>query len=273
MTTAPVPDIPPVPPLNKRGYAKDMPGPRPEFDSALNRLLQASESPWGPTGHRMRIGVLDGSGERIYRVMDLWGMSQWIEVTQAMLKMGFKDLLGTHEGTVRGLDAAMHPTEKVVTSLAATTSEPAEPLADIESARGELESAGETEREQLVQARMGQGRFRQLLLEAFGSRCVVTGVAFEPLLRASHLKPWRDGTNADRLSVHNGLLLRADVDALFDAGYISFADYGALLVSPDLPEGVLARLGVAEDFELPESVLTPERQEYLRHHSDHVFRA
>ena len=35
-------------------------------------------------------------------------------------------------------------------------------------------------------------------------------------LRASHIKPWRDATNAERLNGSNGLLLSPPIDHLFD---------------------------------------------------------
>jgi predicted restriction endonuclease len=51
------------------------------------------------------------------------------------------------------------------------------------------------------------------------------------LLRASHVKPWRECTDKERLDPHNGLLLGAHLDALFDKGLITFDDNGSMLVS------------------------------------------
>lgn len=51
-------------------------------------------------------------------------------------------------------------------------------------------------------------------------------------LVASHTKPWRDSTNEERLNGENGLLLTPAIDHLFDKGFISFEDKGALVVSP-----------------------------------------
>jgi hypothetical protein len=87
-----------------------------------------------------------------------------------------------------------------------------------------------TEAERLVVQRIGQDVFRQSLLAYWSQRCPMTGVTDVSLLRASHIVPWAecDG-DAQRLDVHNGLLLSALWDAAFDAGKISFADDGEVL--------------------------------------------
>ena len=69
------------------------------------------------------------------------------------------------------------------------------------------------------------------------------------LLRASHIVPWADCGDEQRLDVHNGLLLSALWDAAFDKGLISFADDGQPLVSPLLSDAALAALSV--DAALP----------------------
>jgi hypothetical protein len=74
-----------------------------------------------------------------------------------------------------------------------------------------------TFREQLVKARRGQGVFRSSVLLA-ETACRVTGVSDPRHLRASHIKPWRDSNNAERLSGANGLLLSPHIDHLFDQG-------------------------------------------------------
>jgi hypothetical protein len=82
----------------------------------------------------------------------------------------------------------------------------------------------------LVDARRGQGRYRQSLINRW-STCALTGLGHPQLLRASHLKPWRDSNNFERLLVDNGLLLAASVDAALDEGLIAFQDDGRLLIS------------------------------------------
>jgi len=47
----------------------------------------------------------------------------------------------------------------------------------------------------------------------------------------SHIKRWRNSNNSERLDVYYGLLLTANLDALFDRGLVSIADDGAILIS------------------------------------------
>jgi hypothetical protein len=122
---------------------------------------------------------------------------------------------------------------------------------DLERFRGEVDAIPDvTEREAVRKARVGQGRFRQLLLDLWGSRCAVTGVALPSVLMAGHIKPWRCSTNAEHLDPHNGLLVLPQYDKLFDRGFISFADDGGILISPALPRDKFDVLGVREDARL-----------------------
>src|SRR5262249_53489731 len=57
---------------------------------------------------------------------------------------------------------------------------------------------GATEREQIVKARRGQGRFRENV-RCFERCCRVSGIADDQFLNASHIKPWKDATNQERL--------------------------------------------------------------------------
>lgn len=112
--------------------------------------------------------------------------------------------------------------------------------------RSILEDAGDvTAGEALAQARVGQGRFRQQVLEMWGLQCCVTGAITLDAIRASHIKPWRDCTNRERLDPNNGLPLVATLDALFDAGLVTFAPDGRLLASKRLDNAERQRLGIS----------------------------
>lgn len=92
-----------------------------------------------------------------------------------------------------------------------------------------------TEVERLAVQRVGQDVFRKALIAYWGGRCPMTGVSDPALLRASHIVPWADcDSDAQRLDVHNGLLLSALWDAAFDAALVSFTDEGEVIVSPSL---------------------------------------
>jgi hypothetical protein len=62
--------------------------------------------------------------------------------------------------------------------------------------------------------------------------------------KSGHCKPWRDTTNEERLNGENGLLLTPSIDHLFDRGFISFEDNGALIISPVAHRPSLERMGI-----------------------------
>jgi putative restriction endonuclease len=83
------------------------------------------------------------------------------------------------------------------------------------------EAIRETERLALVQARRGQGIFRDNV-RTIERACRITRVERAEHLIASHVQTWRDSSNEQRLDGENGLLLTPTVDHLFDKGFISF---------------------------------------------------
>ncbi|MFS2204077.1 HNH endonuclease [Variovorax sp. Varisp36] len=128
-----------------------------------------------------------------------------------------------------------------------------------------------TEAERLVVQRVGQGLFRDALLDYWQGRCCVTGLVETSLLRASHIKPWaKCVTDDERLDVFNGLLLAPHLDALFDGGWISFEDDGALLTSASLSGAARLQLGLSGDWRL--NGLKREHASYLAFHRQHEFR-
>lgn len=125
----------------------------------------------------------------------------------------------------------------------------------------------ETEKKQLVKARIGQGSFRESLIAMWG-KCCVSGCDYVNILRASHIKPWRDSTNAERLDKFNGLLLSPNFDALFDKGLISFTDEGYVLISKSLPDSVYKALGCSNEAK---AHLTSAHAKYMKWHREYVF--
>lgn len=104
---------------------------------------------------------------------------------------------------------------------------------------------GETEGERAQKFRIGQNIFRDALMEYWNGRCPLSGISSPDLLRASHMMPWSDcATDAQRLDVHNGLLLSALWDAAFDAGLVTFDQDGKALPSSHLDAAARAALNV-----------------------------
>jgi len=130
------------------------------------------------------------------------------------------------------------------------------------------ESLTETVREQLIWARNGQGKFRERV-ELICPVCRLTGVTDPAFLIASHVKPWRDCANEERLDGNNGLMLSPHVDMLFDQGYISFEDGGSLLVSSELEPGILKAWSI--DPTVNPGPLNEKQAQYMSYHREFIF--
>ena len=83
--------------------------------------------------------------------------------------------------------------------------------------------------------RDGQADFRKRLVAHYGAVCMVTGTAHASVIDAAHIVPY-NGPSTNALS--NGLLLRKDIHALFDAGILT--------IGPDLV--VYVGSGVEDDY-------------------------
>jgi hypothetical protein len=128
---------------------------------------------------------------------------------------------------------------------------------------------GPTFRDQLVKARRGQGVFRaNVLLRE--SACRVTRVDEPRHLKASHIKPWRDAIDAERLDGSNGLLLSPHIDHLFDEGYITFSPSQSLIIVPEVRDKLLDAWGIDADVRVGE--FSREQNAYLDYHRANVFK-
>jgi len=125
-----------------------------------------------------------------------------------------------------------------------------------------------TEKDQIIKARVGQGAFRDALLIMWKNKCCVTGCVIGPVLRASHIKPWRASDNAERLDRFNGLLLTANIDVLFDRGLISFSDSGDILRTSQISAEQLRALGCDPDAKVK---LSTRHAPFLAHHRAEIF--
>lgn len=139
--------------------------------------------------------------------------------------------------------------------------------------RIELAKAGieKTEKIQLLKARIGQGAFREYLID-YWQGCAVTKCKEIGLLRASHIKPWRYSDDFERLDPFNGLLLIPNLDAAFDKGYISFDDQGRILISPCLDEKEISILGINQEMRVRASLIHIKHRVYLKYHRDNRFK-
>jgi HNH endonuclease len=127
----------------------------------------------------------------------------------------------------------------------------------------------DTEKECLIKARLGQGEFRAALDRVWNGQCALTGCSIREVLRASHIKPWADSNDQERLDANNGLLLSASADAFFDSGLISFSDTGKTIYASIQDVNEMRRHGVLNQLN---KELNNNQIEYLRWHRENVFR-
>lgn len=145
------------------------------------------------------------------------------------------------------------------------------PASEVEAALAALMGSNdlvETEKRQLMNARVGQGLFRNNV-RLNERACRITGVTQMHHLRASHIKPWRDSTNEEKLHGCNGLLLAPHADHLFDRGFISFEDNGDLVVSDNMEPDVLSAWWI----DVPRNVgaFNTDQRAFLDFHREHVL--
>ena len=113
-----------------------------------------------------------------------------------------------------------------------------------------------------IRPRLGRRSFQVAVLDAYGRRCAVTGEEALPALAAARIRD-------DHLSVNNGILLRADLCRLFEAGYLSVTPEYRVAVSPRLGEEYRRYEGAA--IRLPENPADAPLVEALYWHHDQRY--
>jgi predicted restriction endonuclease len=129
---------------------------------------------------------------------------------------------------------------------------------------------GDLEKVQITKARRGQGIFRTNV-RLIEKSCRLTGVKNIKHLRASHIKPWKDADDSEKIDGNNGLLLSPHVDHLFDRGFITFENSGNLIVSKELNSSVLMQW--SQDKIENVGAFHKRQSEFLDFHRDVVFKA
>lgn len=125
-----------------------------------------------------------------------------------------------------------------------------------------------TEKEAVIMSRRGQGLFRNELIK-YWDGCAVSRCSLTDVLVASHIKPWKDSTNDERLDVFNGLLLLPNYDKLFDLGYITFTPEGKVIISKILSKNDKRLLGLTATLSLCR--VEEAHKSYLKYHNEYCF--
>jgi len=122
----------------------------------------------------------------------------------------------------------------------------------------------ETERKGLVTSRVGQGAYRKRIIHRWEYKCAVTGFDKLNVLIASHIVPWADADDNQRLDVHNGILLSPNYDALFDRHLITFENTGKIILSDAIEDKAYQKIGVTGHEKIKE--LSQFNFDYLEYH-------
>lgn len=135
---------------------------------------------------------------------------------------------------------------------------------DIEAIRKDS-TINKTQKELLISARIGQHKYRKDLIELW-EKCSVSKCKMTDILIASHIKPWNESSNEEKLDPYNGLLLLPNYDKLFDKHLISFDDDGRIIISPQIKKEEYKILGISADDKLFN--VFEENKPYLKIHRE-----
>ncbi len=129
----------------------------------------------------------------------------------------------------------------------------------------------ESERLIIRQARDGQGKYREQLLEQCHF-CPFTMISDERLLIASHIKPWAASTDAEKIDPFNGYMLSPLFDKLFDRGFITFTEKRHVILSEFISPYTWKQIGIKNDAFINALPMDEKRIEYLKFHHESVFK-
>lgn len=120
------------------------------------------------------------------------------------------------------------------------------------------------------QARKGQGKYRRELLDECPF-CPITMVSDERVLIASHIKPWAQANDHEKIDPKNGFMFTPTFDWLFDKGFMSFSDEKKVILSPFLSKVTYSKLGIS-----PNKIITAlpieGREDYLDYHRREILK-
>jgi hypothetical protein len=123
-----------------------------------------------------------------------------------------------------------------------------------------------TERSGLVTSRVGQGAYRKRIIHRWEYKCAVTNFNKLDILIASHILPWAQSNDMERLDVHNGILLSPTYDALFDKHLITFDDKGKIILSDKIEHSAYQKIGVTGKEQIHD--LSLYNFQYLERHNE-----
>lgn len=126
----------------------------------------------------------------------------------------------------------------------------------------------EESKKAIVNIRINQGKFRDLLLKRYNNKCCLCAIKNQKFLIASHIKPWAKSEPKEKADINNGFLMCPNHDRLFDKGYITFDDDGKIIISDRLTENDRVSFNIDSSMYIE---LTERNKKYLKFHRENVF--
>ena len=127
-----------------------------------------------------------------------------------------------------------------------------------------VDSVYATQQRRFVNTRVGQGAYRKRIIHKWEYKCAVTSFTNLDVLIASHIIPWAESNDIQRLDVNNGILLSPTYDALFDRNLISFENNGRIILSEAIEYDAFNKIGVTGSEKIRK--LNCENHHYLERH-------
>lgn len=126
-------------------------------------------------------------------------------------------------------------------------------------------------KESISQARVGQGEYREKLLDECPF-CPITRINDERLLIASHIKPWAVSSDAEKIDPKNGYMLSPMFDKLFDRGFMTFTEDRRVHLSTMISPKNFERIGLKNNDFIQALPMDEKRIQYLNFHHNSVFK-
>lgn len=141
-----------------------------------------------------------------------------------------------------------------------------------DSTQIETKSKKDKEKQETIrQAREGQGKYREQLLEQCHF-CPVTMISDERLLIASHIKPWAASEESEKIDPYNGYILSPLYDKLFDRGFITFSENRHVILSDFISQYTWKQIGLKNNTFIQALPMDEKRIKYLEFHHQSVFK-
>lgn len=119
--------------------------------------------------------------------------------------------------------------------------------------------------------RRGQQAFRRELIKNdinHGCRIKHCKISEPSFLTASHILPWKESDEKQKVEIYNGFLLCPTHDFLFDNHLITFKDDGSIIISKDIDHILYEDFNIDKDTKIE---VFEENKKYLAKHRETFY--